>query len=504
MPKAKTSDIVPRTKGAPQTAPPSDAQDLRQAALGAFAELGGFAPAPPAPAQPQAPQVKRARRLLEVPGIREACRKGAGEPDAEPDFLPRLRSVAAALSFLQHDTPERQALLRAAGLDAAAGDHLAELAGGWAEGALRAADEFHASEEWLHLKYRSADEPATPGGEPFARRLSEVRETQIEWLWPQRIPLGKLTLVQGDPGKGKSWIVLDVLARLTTGRGFPDGRPNPFLGAASCGTGCPRRDVLWASAEDADEDTIKPRFRLLGGDGTRFYSVRSPCALSLRDSLDHIAGWLREHPLVAAVALDPFHSFMGGVDTHKNADVRGVLGPLSELADEHRVSIIGINHLNKAIGTNATHRGMGSIAFNAAARAVWQVMDDPDDPGRQLFVKVKANCQSEDVGGLAYRLVRPDGGLVWERGEVDVTADMAMQLAARQDGDARAPAKAEAKEWLRELLADGPVEAGDAWPKADADGLCRRTVKAALKELGVSTVKGKGRGAGWVWSLPKQ
>jgi hypothetical protein len=169
---------------------------------------------------------------------------------------------------------------------------------------------------------------------------------------------------------------------------------------------------------------------------------------------------------------------------------------LAQLAERRRVAIVGINHLNKGEG-QAMYRAMGSIGFLAAARAAWQVCADRRDPTRSLFLPVKMNLAPRP-SGLAFRL--SEEGLSWEQGEVRTTADEAL----RSPDDSRTPARAEAKEWLKELLKDGPVMADDVWGRAKADGMCQKTVKLAKKELGIRTDKTGGPGEPWVWSLPKK
>ncbi|MCX7422104.1 MAG: AAA family ATPase [Planctomycetia bacterium] len=318
----------------------------------------------------------------------------------------------------------------------------------------------------------------------------------VEWLWHQRVPLGKLTLISGDPNLGKTWTVLYMIARITTGRPFPDSA-NPFEN---------RRNALWVSGEDEDEDTIRPRIDLLGGDPTRVHSLAfvfhdgKERTLSLGEHLNHIDNWLIRNPLVSVVAIDPFAAFLGKIDSHRNSDVRGLLTPLMKLASKHKVAIIGINHLSKGDGSSAMYRGMGSIAFVAAARSSWMVSRDPKGPAdRRLFTNVKNNLASEDVGGLAFRVGPDHNGIRWEDGIVRVTADETLQ----HPDKSRAPQRAEAKEWLLDLLKDGPVSAADVWTKSKADGMCEKTVKLAKKELGVRTKKSGGAGEPWLWSLSK-
>jgi hypothetical protein len=425
----------------------------------------------------------------------------------------KLRAAAKVLALLGHDTPERAALLRAGGVELDEGvlRYLASL-----NRAILAMDDYKTAEvmelAWFHpdrfrLPMPDGDQPPRPVYGLNTRRYSDPMSRTVEWLWWQRIPLGKLTLISGDPGLGKTWLLLDILARITTGRDFPDGSPNT-LGP---------RDVLWASAEDDDEDTIKPRFQMLGGDVSRFHSVAflrelvpvgkafkdRESTLDLGQHIDKIEEWLAEHPLVVAVALDPLAAFLGKVDTHRNSEVRAILEPLKKLAARRRVGILGNNHLNKCSGeTNALYRGMGSIAFVAAARSSWLVTPDPAVKDRRLFTDVKVTNKKEDVGGMAFR-VGPTvpGAFSWEKDRVDLTADQALRAGQGPIGP-RAPARAEAREFLRDLLKNGPVDAVVALDRADAAGLCRRTVMTEKKALGIESKRIGGRSGKSVWALP--
>jgi hypothetical protein len=171
--------------------------------------------------------------------------------------------------------------------------------------------------------------------------------------------------------------------------------------------------------------------------------------------------------------------------------------PLAQLASNYQVSVIGINHLSKGDGENAMYRGMGSIAFVAAARSSSLVSRDPSQPDRRLFTNVKNNLASEDVGGLAFRVGDRERGIIWEPDAIATTANEAL----RAPDTSRAPQRAAAMEWLRDVLSEGCVPAEEVWAKAKADGLCEKTVKVAKKELGVRTDKIGGTGGKWVWSL---
>lgn len=415
---------------------------------------------------------------------------------AVPELRSDLRAFAQAIALLGEESEERKSFLEKIGLPA---DAIApRLAKQFSRDILHNVDREQAQTEldysWRKLPFSSRDE-LPPNAGLNTRRLSEVHSRPVEWLWEQRIPLGKLTLINGDPEIGKSWTVLDAIARITTGRAFPDS-PNPFG---------KRRDALWVSAEDDDDDTVKPRLEILKADPTRVHSVmfvRSESrdqTLNLSKHLGELDAWLQAHPLVVMVVIDPIAAYLGKIDSHRNSDVRAVLSPLTKLAHKHQVALIGINHLSKGDGENAIYRGMGSIAFVAAARSSWMVSRDPEDADRRLFTRIKSNLSNKDVCGLAFRFLPDSQGISWEEGKIETTANDTL----RQPDRSKAPARAEAEAWLIEVLKDGPVLASDVWTKAKADRLCEKTVKSAKKALGVGTTKTGGPGDPWSWSLPE-
>jgi hypothetical protein len=441
------------------------------------------------------------------------------KPPAVPDPQQDYRNFASVLAFLEQDSPEREAMLKKIGLQKNALS--TRLCSAYARSVLAVLDSDQPGRmygrRWEETRRDEMALEPNSNSEPIqllfkkgliTRRLCEVQEHEVDWLWWQRIPKGKLSLINGDPDLGKTWLILDVMARITTGRPLPDGTPNPFNGL--------RRDVLWASAEDDDEDTVKPRFRMLDGDMTRFHSLQFvrviedgkngrrevERTLKLSEDLDRLGLFLETHPLIVMVGLDPLAAFLGKIDSHRNADVRALLTPLKGLAAEYHVAVVGNNHLSKGDGDNAMYRGMGSIAFVAAARSSWLVTKDPKQPkDRRLFTEIKGNNRSENISGLAFH-VGPDWkGISWEENSrVQITADEAL----RSTGDSRAPQLAEAMEWLQEVLKDGPVPADDVLGQAKADGICINTLRSAKKKLGVRTRKSGGPGEPWMWFLPKQ
>lgn len=425
-----------------------------------------------------------------------------GPDDTAPVLTPRadLRSLAALLSIIQHDTPERSKLLKLAGVDGISPRQVQE----FSNHLLKEVDREEASaafdRPWDKAPWPNRNELPPLLNGFSTRRLSEVIPLEPDWVWEQRIVRGNLNLICGDPNLGKTWAVLDICARITTGRGFIDA-PSSFK---------ERRDVLFVSAEDSDAHTIRPRFDLLGGDPTRFhtfqgvYESRKEKTFNLATHLAQLGHWLFSHPLVSLLVLDPISAYLGKLDSHNNTDVRGVIGPFTKLAEKHNVAIVGVTHLNKGEGDKAIYRSMGSMGFVAAARSAWMVTADPEQKDRRLFTKIKANLQTKDVGGLAFRLgEHVPGVLKWEPEPVHTTADETLRVVSGGKDQTKAPARAEAKEWLRELLNNGPVLAAEIWERAKADGMAEKTVKLAKKELEIRTDKTGGPGDPWVWSLPK-
>jgi hypothetical protein len=441
------------------------------------------------------------RHKTDRPRFGRAIRFEDMERVKQPKFMGRSRRLAELLSFLRHDTPERRTLLKAACIE---GDLPEAFMRRFAEELFNTLDYLHESEEFLwadnHLRIDELD----TGYGLHTRRLSHVMEQETQWLWWQRIPRNRISIFSGDPEVGKTWAMLDVMARVTTGQGFPDGAVNPFVEESTV-TDDPRRDCLWISAEDEDED-IHRRIKLLGGDPSRIHSLQFVMTeggkeemLGLKQHLGVLDLWLKDHPLVGLVGIDPLAAFLGKIDSHRNSDVRSLLTPLAKVCAIRKATVLGANHLAKGDGDNAMYRGMGSVAFVAASRSSWLVTKDPKDEDRRLFTKIKCNLQTEDVGGLAFRFAAKDKGISWEKDKVLTTANQALKVL----GVDRTGAREEAKEWLKALLANKPVPADEVLGQAKADGICIATLKAAKKELGIRTDKTGGTGKGWEWTMPK-
>ncbi len=341
---------------------------------------------------------------------------------------------------------------------------------------------------------------APAAGGPVLLNLADVAPEPIRWLWPGRIALGKLTLIAGDPGLGKSLLSLDVAARVSTGSGWPDA---PHEAG-------PPGGVVLLSAEDDAGDTIRPRLDAAAADVSRVTMLQaihpgggtggdSGRPFNLAEDLPALEDAVRAVPDCRLVIIDPVTAYLGGaVDSHKAAEVRALLAPLGALAARCGVAVLAVTHLNKSAGGPAIYRAMGSLAFAAAARAAWAVTRDRDDPRRRLMLPLKNNL-APDLGGLAYSIEAMGAGgqpvLAWEPEPVALSADEAL---GPDRGDGGATERA--AEWLADALADGPQPARELFERAERAGIRKRTLERAKGRVGAVAVKG-GFGAGWEWRI---
>lgn len=323
--------------------------------------------------------------------------------------------------------------------------------------------------------------PATNPLLPCVRPVSQLAARPVCWLWPGRLALGKLALLDGDPGLGKSLVTLDLCARLSTGRPFPDGGP-----CASVGT------AVVLNGEDGEEDTIRPRLQALGADLERVFvlprtrgTTAEPFSLLTgADLLDEALTKTRARLLV----IDPVVSFLGpGVFDGSDRSVRRALLPLAQLAEGHGCAVLLVRHLNKRGGSRAVYRGGGSIGFVGACRSGWLVARDPYAPGRCVLAQVKNNLAPPQPS-LAYVITPNESGpptLSWA-GPTAWTAD---QLLASGAGMAPATRRDRACDFLAAYLADGPRTSREVWSAAREQELSRRTLERAKQELAVRSVR---------------
>ncbi|MDP8971755.1 MAG: AAA family ATPase [Actinomycetota bacterium] len=324
------------------------------------------------------------------------------------------------------------------------------------------------------------------------RLLSEVVAEQIWWLWPGRVPLAKLTVLDGDPGNGKSAATMDFAARVTVGRPWPDGTP------------CEAGGVVLLNAEDGLADTIRPRLEAAGADLDRVLALATvkdgdgERLVSIPEDLDVIRRGI-ERVGAKLVIVDPIMAFLSGdVNSHRDQDVRRALAPLAKLAEETGAAVVAVRHLNKASGGNALYRGGGSIGIVGAARSALLVAKDPHDEDRRVLAPLKNNL-AKPAPSLAFVLTGAANGAVrveW-KGESHHGADDL--LAAPVDPEERS-AVDEAAEFLHDVLGRGPVWSKQVKKEAREADISDATLRRAKAGLGVRSVK-EGDGS-WSWTLP--
>jgi hypothetical protein len=347
------------------------------------------------------------------------------------------------------------------------------------------------------------------GRQLVVRRADEITARAVEWLWPGRIARGKLTLFGGDPGLGKSQVLLFIAAAFSTAGYWPCDEG-----------GAPNGHVIILSAEDGEDDTIKPRLMAAGADCSKIHIVSAVREganrkmFNLQRDLDLLESLISNlGGSVVAVIIDPLTAYLGPVDSHKTAEMRAVLGPIAEMAARLNVAFIGNTHLNKSTEQGkALYRFIGGIATIAAARAAFAIVEDRGDPARRLLLNAKNNL-APTPGGLAFRLeqhIVGDGivasAVAWEGGHVEQTADTALNAS----GEHAATAKDDAKEFLQRILASGPLPVREIEPEARDCGLLGDTaqvgqckpLRMAREALGIKVQK-TGMQGGWVWLLPE-
>ncbi|MCA9171434.1 MAG: AAA family ATPase, partial [Planctomycetales bacterium] len=333
---------------------------------------------------------------------------------------------------------------------------------------------------------------------PKLVRLSDVEPETVRWLWPGRIALGKLTLFAGDPGLGKSFLTMDLAARVTTGTTWPD---SPTVSA-------PRGSVVLLSAEDDLADTIRPRLDAAGADCSRVSCLKAvtteddgETGFSLTTDAEMLELAIGSVDDCRLIVIDPITAYLGGCDSHRNAEIRSVLAPLSDLAARHGVSVVAVTHLNKSVGGPAIYRSMGSLAFTAAARAVWSVSKDPCDPARRLVLPVKNNV-AQDGSGLAYRIAGDPPRVEWEADPVNMSADDALQPPTSEAAEYRSDRQS-ARDWLIDALAAGRRPSAELLADGKEIGFAEWTIRRTLKDLCGRPQK-DGMNGGWYWSLPAE
>ena len=302
----------------------------------------------------------------------------------------------------------------------------------------------------------------------------------MQWLWHPYIPFGKLSIIQGDPGEGKTTLALRLAAACSTGNPLPGMESmEPF-------------NVIYQSAEDGMGDTIKPRLMEAGADLDRVLSiVEDKKQLSLLD--ERIEKAIREHN-ARLMILDPIQGYIGSqVDMNRANEIRTVLKSVAAVAERTGCAIVLIGHLNKAKGSSSAYRGLGSIDFRAAARSVLLIGRLKNDPTVRVIVHDKSSLAPEGKS-LAFGL-GDEEGFRWLDGYDGITSEELLC------GFTTETKTAAAEELIRSMLAGGQeIMAENVFRAAEGKGISRRTVNEAKK--GIPNILTRKNGKYWFWSLP--
>ena len=330
-------------------------------------------------------------------------------------------------------------------------------------------------------------------------QMSTIEPKETQWVWRNRIPLGNYSLFDGEPGLGKSQLLLDVAARVTRGWSMPDGTPGV------------QGRVIILTAEDDLAATIRPRLEAAGADLTLVHEMRieypdgKRYPPSFPDNVLQLRDVVQEYGDVKIVVIDPVTAFLSGeINSHKEQDVRRVFHLLKEAAEEHAFALSGVRHLNKNKGGSAINRGGGSIGFVAGARASSLVSRHPEDPARRVLACVKNNLGPEP-SSLTFHLEEARIGAGWSVSRIrydGTTTLTANELIAAMDEDAGARTeRKEAKDWLADYLGDHePHGAETLFADGDKVGHKRRTLQRALAELHARRTRPKVPGP-WYYTL---
>lgn len=319
--------------------------------------------------------------------------------------------------------------------------------------------------------------------------MEQVEVEKIDWLLYPFIPFGKVTIMQGDPGEGKTTMVLQIIAKLTKGEAvLPSGSDEPALEAKT--VDLEPVNVIYQTAEDGLGDTIKPRLLSAGADCSRVMVIDdNDQALTMMDARLEEAIIKTKARLVV---LDPIQGFLGAaVDMHRANEIRPLMKRVAVLAEKYHCAIILIGHMNKNSNGKSSYRGLGSIDFQAAARSVLIVGRIKDEPEIRVVCHVKSSLAPEGKS-IAFRLDK-DTGFEWI-GEYDISADDLLS------GDNRGQKIHEAKEFLKEILVSGSVAQTKVAEEAESRGIKKKTLWNAKKELEIESVK---IGNQWFWMLPE-
>lgn len=307
--------------------------------------------------------------------------------------------------------------------------------------------------------------------------FSSVTQRKVEWLWYPYIPYGKLTILQGDPGEGKSTFMLNVAALLTRGKNMPDGYR----------VSEPQR-VVYQTAEDNLADTVKPRLVSAGADCNKIaYIIDEENPLTLEDS--RIESVIKQTQARLFI-LDPLQAYLSqDSDMFSAGKMRGQLKQIADIAAKYNCAVVIIGHMNKSSGEKNLYRGLGSIDIAAIARSVLMISKDKSDPSIRYMFPVKSSLAPEGCA-IGFSLNRKSG-LTW-------LGQRTIDTSQLRDYETVESKKSLAARVIVEILNEQDTYSADIVKKLKTLGISERTIQTVKKELGITSYRKNGV---WLWHL---
>ena len=361
--------------------------------------------------------------------------------------------------------------------------------------------------------FQSNAQTVTPSDAPtksklLLERASSIKPDVLEWLWPNRIPFGKMTLFVGHPGIGKGCATMYIAARASNGTGWPD-----------CANLNAPMESLIISSEDAAGDTLIPRLRVAGADLSKIFIFKTTKTesgekgFSIDTDLPALRETLENNKNIKLVIIDPIMNHLGNLNGNTEQELRNGLTPLGKLAEKFGVAIVIVTHFNKSITSEGIQRVGGAMAMVGAVRVAWTFQESKEDDQR-MMVPLKANV-TKDNGGLAYKIVSAndeiDGQIVsvglidWAEGTINEDAELLLKQPQNNPPNTKV---AQAIAWLKEFLKNGEQREAGLVKQAGLEmGFTESTLKNAYSKIpnSVDPIKGSGKGAGstapWYWQL---
>lgn len=337
-------------------------------------------------------------------------------------------------------------------------------------------------------------------------KISEVKSLPIDWLWKDVLAFKKITLVAGEPGVGKSQLLLYIASVISNGLNFKHDSKR-----------CESGKVLLISGEDTPEDTIKPRLLALGANidnihyvkgiqryDSNGYAFYDP--ICLIDNLSALEKNIIEHKY-KLIIVDPISLYLGSIDDSKNKEIRSALSIINALAERRNLAVLLNSHFSKPSGNtqkSAVYRVMGSIGFAAAARVVFGVMKDPEDPERRLFIPIKNNIGQDKIG-YVYKIKScivenniETSRIDWLEEKIEKTANEVLNHVSPPDS----PKLEEVKVFLQEMLKSGSIALSLIRTESEKRGFSVNRLYKAKDELNIYENMSIGGKRGKIWSLP--